>query len=422
MTSKINKDCKIKTPKSHSQDSIPSFIRKTYDILEERKFPDIIDWNPEGTALVIKKPTEFSQKVLPQYFKHNNLTSFVRQLNMYNFHKRRTQTLDHIYYHDLFQQGKKHLLKEIRRKGSDTSADKTQRVVESPEISSQGQDASTLAYENEFLKNLYNEAMSKISALESQVNEMTAQNQSLWSQVNQKHQHSSILKPVFNKYERQSDLTQEQLPMTFGDFSIPPLNLNIQSQEAQPMAKPACVNSFFNLGEEATESTATEVSQGSPSLQHTMESDKCFEMSDVDYLPAITLTPQISQVGMAKPKTDLFISRGDMSVGQLFDAWGSEEMSDFDQKGTTTQEAFQDSGLLGKRPLEQNGNMRFDFPEPALKRHELNIFSKKGMLSSGIEDRDMFKMMNYRDVSLNDEFDVDLMDFNAPFCGWAKTA
>lgn len=416
MTSKINKDCKIKTPKSHSQDSIPSFIRKTYDILEECKFPNIIDWNAEGTAIVIKNPTEFCQKVLPQYFKHNNLTSFVRQLNMYNFHKRRTQTLDHIYYHDLFQQGKKHLLKEIRRKGADTNAEKTQRAVESPEASSQGQDASTLAYENEFLKNLYNEAMSKISALESQVNDMNAQNQSLWSQVSQKNQRSSsILKPLFDRYERQSELTQEQLPMTFGDFSIPPLNLNIQ-----PMAKPACVNSFFNLGEEATESTATEVSQGSPSLLQTMESDKCFEMSDVDYLPALTLTPQISQVGMAKPKTDLFISRGDMSVGQLFDAWGSEEMSDFDQKGT--QEAFQDSDLLGKRPFEQNGNMRFDFPEPALKRHQLDIFSKKGMLSSGIEDRDMFKMMNCRDVSLNEEFDVDLMDFNAPFCGWAKTA
>jgi hypothetical protein len=396
MTSKINKDCKIKTPKSHSQDSIPSFIRKTYDILEESKFPDIIDWNPEGTALVIKKPTEFCQKVLPQYFKHNNLTSFVRQLNMYNFHKRRTQTLDHIYYHELFQQGKKHLLKEIRRKGSDTGAEKSQRIVESPEVSSQGQDPSTLAYENEFLKNLYNEAMSKISSLESQVNEMTAQNQSLWSQVNQKNQRSNILKPLFDKYERQPELTQEQLPMTFGDFSIPPLNLNIQSQGAQPMAKPACVNSFFNLGEEATESTATEVSQGSPSLQQTIESDKCFEMSDMDYL------------GMAKPKTDLFISRGEMSVGQLFDAWGSEEMS---------QEAFQDSSLLGKRPFEQIDNMTFDFVEPALKRHELDIFSKKGMVSSGIEDRDMFKM-NCRDA--NDEF--DLIDFNAPFCGWTKTA
>ena len=184
MTSKNNKDTKIKTPKSHSQDSIPSFIRKTYDILDERKFPDVIDWNVEGTALVIKKPTEFCQKVLPAYFKHNNLTSFVRQLNMYNFHKRRTQNLDHIYYHELFQQGKKHLLKEIRRKAHENSAEKALKSAESPE--STEQDYSTLSYENQFLKKLYNDAMTKMSALEAQVNEMTTKNESLLAQFNQK--------------------------------------------------------------------------------------------------------------------------------------------------------------------------------------------------------------------------------------------
>jgi len=120
----ITKDTKIKT-KTH--DAIPSFIRKTYDILDERRFPEVIDWNSEGTALVIKNPTEFCQKVLPTYFKHNNLTSFVRQLNMYNFHKRRTQSLDHIYYHELFQNGKKHLLSQIRRKNQETTAEKAQK-------------------------------------------------------------------------------------------------------------------------------------------------------------------------------------------------------------------------------------------------------------------------------------------------------
>lgn len=76
-----------------SEESIPSFIRKTYKILEVRWFLiiykqdqdnnnfDVISWNDEGTAIVIKNPTEFAQTILPTYFKHNNLNSFIRQVD-----------------------------------------------------------------------------------------------------------------------------------------------------------------------------------------------------------------------------------------------------------------------------------------------------------------------------------------------------
>jgi hypothetical protein len=150
MNLQITKD-KVKS-KIHSPDAIPSFIRKTYDILEERKFPEVIDWNAEGTAIVIKKPSEFCQKVLPTYFKHNNLTSFVRQLNMYNFHKRRTQNVDHVYYHDLFQRGKRYLLKEIKRKNHEHGSDKSQKSSEGLDTPQAGTDFSSLIYENQFLK------------------------------------------------------------------------------------------------------------------------------------------------------------------------------------------------------------------------------------------------------------------------------
>ena len=68
--------------KSSTKERVASFIRKTYQILEEGKHSDIVDWNEEGTAIVIKNTAMFAEHVLPIYFKHNNFTSFVRQVFM----------------------------------------------------------------------------------------------------------------------------------------------------------------------------------------------------------------------------------------------------------------------------------------------------------------------------------------------------
>ena len=42
-----------------------------------------IVWSRDGTYFTIQDPEEFARTVLPQYYRHNNYTSFVRQLNVY---------------------------------------------------------------------------------------------------------------------------------------------------------------------------------------------------------------------------------------------------------------------------------------------------------------------------------------------------
>ena len=48
----------------------------------------MIRWSDRGDSFVVLDEDEFAKTLIPELFKHNNYASFVRQLNMYGFHKR----------------------------------------------------------------------------------------------------------------------------------------------------------------------------------------------------------------------------------------------------------------------------------------------------------------------------------------------
>jgi heat shock transcription factor 1 len=43
-------------------------------------YEDIVGWNEEGNAFIVKRVNEFTETILPKYFKHSNFASFVRQV------------------------------------------------------------------------------------------------------------------------------------------------------------------------------------------------------------------------------------------------------------------------------------------------------------------------------------------------------
>jgi heat shock transcription factor, other eukaryote len=48
----------------------------------------LIRWSDDGNSFVVLDEDEFAKTLIPELFKHNNYASFVRQLNMYGFHKK----------------------------------------------------------------------------------------------------------------------------------------------------------------------------------------------------------------------------------------------------------------------------------------------------------------------------------------------
>ncbi|CAG9315361.1 unnamed protein product [Blepharisma stoltei] len=106
--------------KSNSSEA-PCFLQKTFDMLNNEENADIVCWTQDGAAFVIKDKKEFCLSVLPKYFKHSNLASFVRQLNMYDFHKVRRSGSEDIFKHPLFVQQNPDFLKEIKRKSTNVN-------------------------------------------------------------------------------------------------------------------------------------------------------------------------------------------------------------------------------------------------------------------------------------------------------------
>ncbi|CAN1274088.1 Heat stress transcription factor B-4 [Linum perenne] len=112
-----------------SHKSVPApFLTKTYQLVDDPSTDHVVSWGEDDSTFVVWRPPEFARDLLPNYFKHNNFSSFVRQLNTYGFRKIVPDRWE--FANDFFKKGEKHLLCEIHRHRTTTTT--TIQVASSP--------------------------------------------------------------------------------------------------------------------------------------------------------------------------------------------------------------------------------------------------------------------------------------------------
>jgi hypothetical protein len=99
-------------------DQVPGFLTKTYELFGDPANAHCCGWGKNGNSIIITKIDTFSKTVIPKYFKHSNFQSFVRQLNMYDFHKTVQDPSNGEFHHEYFVRGKPELLIHIKRKAN----------------------------------------------------------------------------------------------------------------------------------------------------------------------------------------------------------------------------------------------------------------------------------------------------------------
>ncbi|XP_034555418.1 heat shock factor protein 2 [Notolabrus celidotus] len=114
--------------------SVPAFLTKLWTLVEDENTNEFICWSQEGNSFLVLDEQHFAKEILPKFFKHNNMASFIRQLNMYGFRK-----VMHIdtgivkqerdgpveFQHPYFKHGQDDLLEHIKRKVSTSRPEDT---------------------------------------------------------------------------------------------------------------------------------------------------------------------------------------------------------------------------------------------------------------------------------------------------------
>lgn len=109
---------------SELDSNVPAFLAKLWKMVDDPKIDNLISWSPSGKSFFIRNQAKFATNLLPHYYKHSNMASFIRQLNMYGFHKKVSVELgglkcdkDEIEFaHQYFVKDQPHSIKHIKRK------------------------------------------------------------------------------------------------------------------------------------------------------------------------------------------------------------------------------------------------------------------------------------------------------------------
>ncbi|XP_070248658.1 heat shock factor protein 1 isoform X8 [Myotis yumanensis] len=175
--------------------NVPAFLTKLWTLVSDPDTDALICWSPSGNSFHVYDQGQFAKEVLPKYFKHNNMASFVRQLNMYGFRKVvhieqggfvKPERDDTEFQHPCFLRGQEQLLENIKRKVTSVS------TLKSEDMKIHQDSVTKLLTDVQLMKG-------KQESMDSKLLAMKHENEALWREVASLRQKHAQQQKVVNK-------------------------------------------------------------------------------------------------------------------------------------------------------------------------------------------------------------------------------
>ncbi|GJE87062.1 winged helix-turn-helix transcriptional regulator [Phanerochaete sordida] len=173
---------------------VPPFLQKLYEIVNDPKNDELIRWSDAGDSFYVLNHERFAREVLGRWFKHQKFTSFVRQLNMYGFHKiphlqqgvlkSETDTEPWHFEHPHFHRGQPDLLCLIQRKKQPThGAEDIGLEMNDPVGGGMGNLTAGQVLDINSIMNGIAAIKRHQQAISADLNELKSSNQHLWQEA-----------------------------------------------------------------------------------------------------------------------------------------------------------------------------------------------------------------------------------------------
>ncbi|XP_063306999.1 heat shock factor protein 1 isoform X2 [Pelobates fuscus] len=300
--------------------NVPAFLAKLWTLVEDPDTDPLICWSPEGNSFHVFDQGRFAKEVLPKYFKHNNMASFVRQLNMYGFRKVvhieqgglvKPEKDDTEFQHPFFVRAHENLLENIKRKVNNLAC------VKNEEVKVRQDNVSKLITDVQLMKG-------KQESMDCRLLAMKHENEALWREVASLRQKHSQQQKVVNKLIQfllslvQSNRilgVKRKIPLMLNDTSSAhPLPKYSRQYSLEPVhgatSYPASLSGYTGSSLYATDtspgpiiSDVTELPQSSPSVSPNPSLEgRCSPVILIKDEPLTPDSPAASEQSLPEPE------------------------------------------------------------------------------------------------------------------------